>query len=126
MLKVFDDKTAGYEQYIRDHWNELEDWERAHYARFSQWTADRKQVKRYVTQPVELPDARPSYAGQKVIEASSQPQSIALAYALALVGIVFFPFILESAAILLALVNMICRRWEHAMLQLGIALAVLS
>lgn len=125
-IDVFDEKSAGYRQYVLDHWYELDEWERAHYASFSQWAADRKRVRRFVSTPGAAVGAHTPFLGESYLGESRFPRSISLAYALAIVGIVFFPFILESAAILLALVNMICRRWEHALLQLGIALAVLG
>src|SRR5947208_1300138 len=113
-VKVFHDKSAGYEQYVLEHWSELEDWEREQYARFASWASDKRKVNRFMAGPVDMRGARPKFAGETVLGPSNLPRLISLAYALAIVGIVFFPFIFEAAAVLLAIVNMICRRWDHA------------
>ena len=123
---VLRDQSAGYERYVLEHWYELEDWEREQYSRFANWAGDRKKVDLYMDGPVDMKRARPRFAGESILGATSTPRLVSLTYALAIVGLVFFPFIFEAAAVLLAIVNLICRRWEHALLQLGIALAVLS
>jgi hypothetical protein len=124
-LNVFRDQSAGYEQYVLEHWYELEDWEREQYSRFASWAGDKKKVRRFITGPVDMRSARPKFAGESVLGPSHLPRLISFTYALALVGIVFFPFMFEAAAVLLAIVNMICRRWDHALLQIGIAACVL-
>lgn len=124
--KVYEDKRGKYEQYVRDHWDELADWERDHYGTFSWLVADRRRERALLATAAAAPGTRPRFVGETLVRRRRDDGLVSFTYALAIVGIAFFPFILESAAILLALVNLLFKRWDHAILQLGMALVVLT
>lgn len=123
--QVFRDQRGNYERYVREHWDGLADWERDQYATFAWQVADPKRERALLATPRHVPGSRPTFSGETVVRRRRDDGLVSFTYALAIVGIAFFPFILESAAILLAVVNLLFRRWEHAMLQLGMALLVL-
>lgn len=123
--QVYDDKRGKYERYVREHWDDMAGWEREQYVRFAWLVADRGRERALLATPEHAPGIRPRFLGETPVAKRREDGLVSIAYVLAIVGIAFFPFILESAAILLALVNMLFRRWDHAIVQLVIALAVL-
>jgi hypothetical protein len=122
---VFEDQAAGYDRYVRDNWERLEQWERDYHQAFTDWSADRRRIRRLIATP-ERRGNRPKGWGDTSSGPRSVPRTVGLAYALAIAGLFFFPMLFLTAALCLAVINAGRGLLGHGLVQIVIAGAALA
>lgn len=105
-----DKHIAGYDGYIVDNWNTLEQWERDAY---HLWTA----AGRAKTKP-----AKPAGAHTT----GEIPRTVSLAYVLLIAGLFVFPMHVQAAALALGAINLGRGKTGHGFVQIALALAALA
>jgi hypothetical protein len=126
-VNVFEQQAAGYDRYVREHWNELEQWEKEQHAIFSTWATDRNVVGRFVQSPAERwADLRLRTPVQAAKGKRGTLRTVSLSYALILTACFFFPVAFASSAIALGFINIFRRSWDHGLIQIALACAVIA
>ena len=119
-INVFEQQAAGYDRYVRENWDNLEQWERDQHAAFSCWATDRNVVNRFVATPAEVAASRGRRGSRRPL------RTVSLAYALILSSVFCFPMIFGGAAIGLGFINILLRRWDHGLIQISLAVGVIA
>src|SRR3954452_5503239 len=94
MPRGLEEQTRGYERYVAERWDVLEEWEREQFRSVKALVGD-KRIRKHLT---STPDMASRRVGRTWADALRGPQShertVSLAYALMFAGILFFPIFL--------------------------------
>ena len=107
---TMDKHIVGYDSYIADNWNTLEQWERDAY---ELWTA----TAGGKTKPAKRAKAN---------ESGDIPRTVSLAYMLLIAGLFLFPMHVQSAVLALGAINLGRGKAGHGFVQIALAAAALA
>lgn len=125
-VDVFEQQATGYDRYVREHWQSLEQWERDYHTTFKSWATDRRNVRRFVSLQIPKSRNQPKSWNESLVGTSMGMRTISFSYALLLSSIFFFPIVFAAIAAVFGFINSLRGRWDHGLIQIILAAAVVA